>query len=154
MSSYALQRAPFTARRGTASLTTTLLLGGLVVEIGLVLLFLFYLLNFTNYGIRISAEAFTGARAGIEDALLRIVRDKCVAFSYDMPMANNGPQVAGTVSGPSVACDGQGPQPMLETREINARSTLIGKRRRIQAFAEMNNHTGLVKVLRAEEVPF
>lgn len=66
--------------KGVVALITILLVGGIIVEIGIAGLFVVYLLTQSSFGLKLSAEALSAAQTGLQDALLRIVRNK--DFSY------------------------------------------------------------------------
>lgn len=61
---------------GISTLPTMLLLGGIIIEIAIASAFLTYYFNVTNYAARLSAEALAAARAGVDDALIQLVRNK------------------------------------------------------------------------------
>ena len=62
--------------KGVVALSVTLLLGAIIVEIGAIGVLLAYALNSANYGARLAAEALSAARAGVSDAMLRLIRNK------------------------------------------------------------------------------
>lgn len=68
-------------RSGVSTLPTMLLLGGIIIEIAIAGAFLTYYFNVTNLGARLSAEALAAARAGADDALIQVVRNR--TFSPD-----------------------------------------------------------------------
>lgn len=151
------QSAHRKARRGAAALATTLLIGGLIIEIGLVATFLFYLLNFTNYGVRLSAEGIAGAAAGVDDGFLKVVRNKCfitLPAGYDFDLGSNNMTVRVSVerpAAPPTTCTDV--TSGVETRVVTATASLFTKRRRMQGTAEVDMKTGLVNIVRREEVP-
>ncbi len=53
-----------------------LLIGGIVIEIAAAIAFLTYYFNTINLASRLGAEALETARAGVDDAIIRVVRDK------------------------------------------------------------------------------
>ena len=61
--------------KGVVSIATMLVLGAVVVQIGLVGFILSYYLNTTNAGVKFSSYAFSGARSGISEGVIRIMRD-------------------------------------------------------------------------------
>lgn len=61
---------------GVSTLPTMLLLGGIIIEIAIASAFLTYYFNVTNYAARLSAEALAAARAGIDDAIIQLVRNR------------------------------------------------------------------------------
>ena len=63
------------SQRGIIALATVIMLGAVFMEIGVAGAFVAYTLTNTNYGSRLSAEAYTAAQAGIDDGLLRFARN-------------------------------------------------------------------------------
>jgi len=61
--------------KGAVLLPTILTIGFLLVGIGLAASLIVLLLNRSNYAIRLSANALAAARAGVDEAQLRILRD-------------------------------------------------------------------------------
>src|SRR3989338_1605713 len=145
------QSAKRKAYEGAAALTTTLLIGGLIIEMGLAAAFLFSLLNFTNYGVRLAAEGVAGAAAGIEDGFLRVVRDKCfISTGYDFDFGGAmvvAVKVERPPTGPSCEEVASG----VETRIVTATASLFTKRRRMRGTAEVDMKTGLVNIIKREE---
>src|SRR3990167_5626815 len=62
--------------KGISSLPTMLLLGGIIIEIAIAIAFLTYYFNVSNFAARLSAEALAAARAGIDDATIKVVLNK------------------------------------------------------------------------------
>jgi len=86
-------------KKGVASLAATLILGAVIISIALTIGLLAYLLNFTNLGIRLSAEAFSAAQAGVEEGLMRVLRNDHQAPSwqngeYNSNLFPGGPSAA------------------------------------------------------------
>src|SRR3990172_8277585 len=76
--------------RGVWTLPTMLLLGGIIIEIAIASAFLTYYFNVTNLAARLSAEALAAARAGADDAIIKVVRDRTFAPAdpYVVEVAN------------------------------------------------------------------
>lgn len=68
-------------QRGIAALIITLLVGGVVVEVAISGLVIAYFLNQSGYGASLRTEALGAARSGIDDAVLKIIRDKTVDYT-------------------------------------------------------------------------
>lgn len=67
--------------KGVTVLPVVLLIGGIIVEIGIAGgLIAFYSLQ-SNMGIKTANEALGMARSGIEDAIMKIVRDKNISMT-------------------------------------------------------------------------
>lgn len=74
---------------GVAALPTVLLIGGLIVELGLAGVLIAYLLSQSSFGAKLSAEALAAASSGVEDATLKIVRDKSFSSpGYNLTVGN------------------------------------------------------------------
>lgn len=145
--SYVISRKSYPFhRRGAAILSVTLLLGGLIIEIGLLGVFLFYLVNYTNYGIRVSSEAFAGAQAGIAEGILRLARNKC-EFGSLPPLGVGTATVAIAISG-SGSCLGTG----TITRVVTAVGASVTKSRRLEASVDIDLTTGEILAVRVSEV--
>ena len=69
-------RLNFKKNKGIAALPTILLLGGIIVEISIVGAFISYLFSQSSFGIRSSEEALSLAQSGIQDAMIKIIRNK------------------------------------------------------------------------------
>lgn len=71
---------------------TVIFLGGIVIEIAIAMAFVLNLFTTTNYSARVSGEAYLAAISGIEDGIIRVVRNKeCpngtgCSSSYDLPV--------------------------------------------------------------------
>lgn len=140
----------FKSVHGAAALTTALLLGGIIVEIGLVGAFLFYLLNRTSYGIRLSSEAYAAAETGIAEGITRLGLDPC--FSGSIPtimIGTEGLRADVTMSFPSGSCR---TNPIIVMRTVTAWGwKIVAKRRKLQATVEVNEATGSVRLLTLRE---
>jgi len=86
---------------GQAFLSMTLLIGGIIVAAGIILAFLVASFIDSGYGLQASYMAEVAATAGVEDAMLQLIRNG--AFSslsgYTVPVGANTANV--TVSAPS-----------------------------------------------------
>lgn len=61
---------------GIAAIPTVIIFGGIIAEIAIATTFLSLTFTNTALGQRLSAEAFAAAQSGVEDAILRLVRDR------------------------------------------------------------------------------
>jgi len=139
---------------GVAALPTILLIGGIIVEIGIAGAFISFLLSQSGFGAKLSAEAFAAAQSGIDDAMMRIVRDKNFytgpAAPYTLTVGNRSAQVIickdfKTVSS---ACDtiNDGKD------EITSLGSALTKRRQLRAIVNVDNNTGEVRVESIQEI--
>jgi len=127
-------------KRGIASLGATLILGAIVIEIGLAIAILAYLLNFSNLGIRLSAEALSAARSGVDDAFMRIIRDDYTNnVSYNFGVGAAGATVV-------ICKGGTGDCMSLDDRKKEIRSTgaVLGRTRKLIAIVEGGTSTPMI----------
>jgi len=136
-----------------ATLPIVLLIGGLVIEIGIAGAFIAYYLSQSGFGVKLSAEALAAAKAGIQDAKMRIVRNKNFIPSpnpYTLSIGNNSAQitVCKELKTVSTACD----TAMAGKFEITSLGTAFTKRRQVQAILYINSTTGEMKLESEEEI--
>ena len=137
---------PVSKRNGVASLAFTLVLGGIIVNIGLIIAFLAYILNFSNFGIRLSAEALAAARSGIDDGLLRITRGTDVLdYSFAVGNASVAVSICETASATCSVTANQ--------RQIIATGGILTKKRQLVAIAEVDPVNRLIKINSVAEIP-
>lgn len=140
-------------KKGAVTLPVVLLIGGLIMEMAIAGAFLAYFLGQSGFGTKLSAEAFAAAQSGIEDAKLKIVRDKNFTVSsnsYDLTVGNRSAEVTvcknfRTVSS---ACD----TAMSGKYEITSLGSALTKRRQLRAIFYVDDLTGEVKLESLEEI--
>jgi len=125
---------------GIAVLPTILLIGGLVVEIGIAGLFISYFLNSSGFGVKISEEALSAAKSGIDDAIIKIIRN-IVSSPYTINIGNNSAQISVIKDLPSVG-----------KYEITSLGSAGLKRRRLQAIINVDNNSNEVKYESLKEI--
>ena len=136
-----------------ATLPVVLLVGGLVVEIAIAGAFIAYFLSQSGFGVKLSAEALAAAKAGIQDAKMRIVRNKNFIPSpnpYTLTIGNNSAQitVCKELKTVSTACD----TAMAGKFEITSLGTAFTKRRQVQAILYVASTTAEVKLESEKEI--
>ena len=154
-------RFPISRRNGIVSLGATLLLGAIIVEIAMTVAFLAYVLNFSNFGIRLSAEALAAAQAGIDDGLMRIIRNDfssptCPAYlcHFESGLAVGNASVAfrickGVIGSSSTSdC---GTTPATGKYEIISKGSRLNKFRQRVAIVEVDAF-GLMKITSIQEI--
>ncbi len=142
-----------TTKKGAATLPAVLLIGGLVIEISIAGAFIAYFLSQSGFGIKLSAEALSAAKSGIQDAKMRVVRDKNFIPSlnpYTLTNGNGSVQITvcknlKTVSSP---CD----TAMENKFEITALGMALTKRRQVRTILFIDSLTGEVKTESENEV--
>ena len=129
--------------KGIAFLPTVLLQSAVIVELGIAGALLVYLLNNANLGVRLSAEALAAAQAGIEDGIIRIIRDKNYSTAgYTLTV---GSRLA-TVAVCKDSCAGIGKS------LITVKAKAANKFRQLQAVVEVNSITGKIEIQSIKEV--
>jgi len=123
--------------KATAALPAMLFIGGIIVEIGIAGAFISYYLSQSGFGIKMSAEALAAAEAGVQDALIKIIRNKDFTSSgYDLTVGNRSANVVVCKD----TCAGTG------KHKITSIGSALVKRRKIEAVVNVNNTTGEVKI--------
>lgn len=137
--------------KAMVALPTILFIGGLIVEISLAGIFVSYYLSQSGFGIKRSSEALAAAQAGIEDALLRIVRNKNFLDNdgYELPVGNTSANIV-------VCRDSKTVDTLCDTlnngkSEITSTGTSFLKKRKLRAIVNINSATGEIKVESIEE---
>lgn len=139
--------------KAAATLPVVLLIGGLVTEIGIAGVFMAYYLAQSGLGIKLSEEALAAARAGIQDAKIRIVRNKSFIPSsnpYTLSVGNRSAQimVCKELKTVSSACSDS----MTGKYEITSLGSALTKRRQVQAIISINSLTGETRVESEKEI--
>ncbi len=134
-------------KKGIISLIMALILGAVIVEIGLNVAFLSFIISEVNFGNRLTNEALSSARTGVDDAILKIIRGTDNA-SYSLNIDNSIVTID-ICSGGSPSCI-----PDLNKDQITSVGVRALKKRKIIAIVEVNPVTRLVKIESIEEVPF
>jgi len=139
----------FNSRNGIAVLPVMLVVGAIVVEIAIVGGILAFFSSTSNLAIRSSQEALFTARAGAEDALIKILRDKDYTCDPSSPsedclltMVSGGSQ---TTAVTSVVTSGL-------QRIITASSTVKNRTKTVQVKVNVNDITGKIDVVSFEEI--
>lgn len=139
--------------KGAAALPIVLLVGSLLVEIGIAGSFIAYYLSQSGFGVKLSAEALAAAKAGIQDAKMRIVRNKNFIPSlnpYTLNIGNNSAQITVCKEKKTVstACD----TAMDDKFEVTSLGMAFTKRRQVQAILYVDSTTGEMKLESEKEI--
>ncbi|MEK7612470.1 MAG: hypothetical protein AAB407_03955 [Patescibacteria group bacterium] len=143
-------------KQGVASLSAILLIGAIIVDIALVGMFIVFIANNTNYGFRLSAQAYADAESGIQDAILRVIRNQ---YSDDDPYTiPSGATIeicddSDASCNNTVICNGS-PSCAISVgkREIVSDGQALTKRRRLRATLDVDPHTGEVRPVAIYEI--
>ncbi|MDP1718980.1 MAG: hypothetical protein Q8L24_00970 [bacterium] len=134
--------------KGVSTLPTMLLLGGIIIEIAIASAFLTYYFNVTNLAARSSAEALAAARAGADDAIIRLVRD--MKFSATEPYTV---EVASGRGASVTVCNMTCPLPLTsEQAKVTSTASVFNKKSKIEAILTITTD-GKVTVDSLQEVP-
>jgi Flp pilus assembly protein TadG len=135
-------------KKGVATLPMVLLVGGLLVEIGIVGAFMAYFLAQSGFGEKLSEEALTAARSGIQDAEMKIVRNPTdAAAEYDLSVGNYSTHVIICNSSKTV-CD----TVSAGKYEITSLGSALTKRRKIRAIIDINQSAGEAQIESEKEI--
>lgn len=143
--------------KGAAALLTVLMIGGIVVEIGIAFLFITYFLGQSGFGVKLSAEALAAAQAGIQDGIMKVVRDKTINYTtsgspYTLTVSSRSAEVTicKDLKTVSTACDTS--TGMSGKHEITSLGKAFTKRRKLRAILNVNSTTTEVQVESIQEI--
>lgn len=135
-------------KKGAAALSTVLIIGAIVAEVAVASLIASYYVNQEGLGVKLSYNATMAAEAGVNDAILRVMRDK----NYGNPTANYSISIGNAstaVSVTRVAGDSGDP---ADTTTINSTGSAADKKSKIQAVIYVNKTTGLININSIKEI--
>jgi len=143
---------------GVSTLPTMLLLGGIIIEIAIAVSFLAYYFNTLNFSTRLASEAIEAARAGAQDAIIKIILNKncpnaaCPA-NYSLT-TSNGRVANVTLSHPVAfpACSPDPANPATTQTQIDSAGSALNQNRRIRAMVSVNCLSGQTTVLSFGEI--
>ncbi len=127
--------------KAVAALPMILLIGGIIVEVGLAGMFIAFVLSNLGYGSRLANEALAAANSGVDDALVRIVRDKGFSGTYELAVGSRLVQV-------EVIKD----FPVTGKHRITALGVALTRKKKVEAVAGVNETTGEVKMEYLKEI--
>lgn len=129
------------AKTGIAALPALLLIGGIVIEIAIVSAALTFIGITNALSVRAAAEALFLARAGAQDAIMRVVRDKNFSSSgYTVPVGSRSATVVVTKD-----------QPQAGQTTITATSSVVRRQKEIQAVVTIDGVTGQSEIVSFKE---
>ena len=139
-------------KKGIVSLGAIILLGGIIVEIALAIAIIVYVLNKGSLSLRSSAEALAAAHSGIEDGLLRILRNDIGTnpYTYDLPNVENRIAKITICEGGSPECSSL---TNAQKRQITSTGFSLTRSRKLVAVVELDSITRLMKIESVREVP-
>ncbi len=137
-----------------------LLLGGIIIEIAIAIAFLAYYFNTLNLSSRLISESLEAARAGAQDAIIKIVLNKncpnanCPA-TYSLTTANG--RVANvTISHPGAVlpCSPDPANPASTQTQVDSVGTALNRNRKVRALLNVDCLSGQVDTVSFNEVEF
>lgn len=123
---------------GVAALPTMLILGGLAIEIIIAVTTTSYIFSESEFGTRFSNEALLAAKAGVQDAAMKIVRDKNFTQATTTLTVNNA------TTDVSVCKDA--PCAAIGKQKIISLGKSQSKRRQLEAILNVDSLTGEVRL--------
>ena len=142
--------------KGAATLSVILLISGITMELAIAGVIIAMLVSNTAFSSRLSADALAVARAGAQDAELRIVRDKnFISSGYFEPpgcVLNGSVPCARVVvekdSGTSCS------QPISSGQDcIVSLGTAFTRNRKVEAILGVDSISGKINALSLKEIP-
>lgn len=126
---------------GFSAMPLILMTGGLIVQIAVTLTVSNFLLNNSEFGARLSSLALESAYSGINDAYLKIVRDKSfTSAGYSLSVGGNSVDIVVCKDSPPPTCAGAGYQRISATgRTLNSGYELY---RKLEAVVNVDSVTG------------
>lgn len=139
---------------GIVSLGAIILLGGIIVEIALAIAIIVYVLNQGSLGARISAEALAASHSGIEDGLLRVMRNDFSTsggiYTYPLPFVSSPIAIVDICDGGAVGTNCSTLSP--DKKQITSTGLILNRKRRLVAVVELDPVTRLMKIESVREV--
>lgn len=139
-------------KKGFIALPLIILISGIVLEVALSLALISYYLVQISFGGKSSNEALSAAQTGIDDAVIRIVRNNGFSSSYTLSIDNikKTDVVVCKESKTTVAnCDTQN----LGKDEVTSTGKFFNRNRRLRAFVNVDNEKGEISVESVTEIP-
>ncbi len=140
---------------GVISLGATILLGGIMVEIGIAVALLSFFVNQGTAGGRLSAAALAAAGAGVDDAVLRIIRNEYPSVSYAVSYASQFSSAYSTVTickGGDIGCAFSDPRKFDIISIGQSGSQPPFRKRKLNAVLEVDPAIWLIRVEKVTEV--
>ena len=131
-------------QKGIALLPAVLMIGTIMIELGLALTFVIYLSNLSSYGVRLSQEALYAARTGVNDAILRTVRDKSFPSGYSVYTITIGRANVEVTVNKNI--------PSTNQNTIKAVATVLTRKKTMEAVISIDSNNGEVAIVSFGEI--
>lgn len=123
-------------------LPLVIMIGLIIMELGVAIAFVVYWSNSSSHGTRLAQEALFGARAGVDDAVLRLIRDKDLESTQYVFTAGSRTQVSVTINN----------DPINYQATITSVGTVLLRQKKYQAIVSINPETAVVSVISLTEI--
>ena len=129
-------------KKGQAALPVILVIGGVIVLIGTSLSLRSYLEQKTILSDKNSKEALMAAESGINDALIRLSRDKTLDTSYELSISNT------TKANVAISKN----KPSFNQTTITSLGSSNQSQRELQCIVQIDEPTGNLKLVSCQEI--
>lgn len=134
----AISHSPFAiGRRGQATLSFVFLIGTIIISIGLTVALLAYTFLNSGYGFQAANRAMAVSLAGVEDALIKLSRNKDFSSTSPYLVSVGNDQASVTVAQNS---------PVSGQAKIVSDSTALFQERKLQVIVSIDGATGQTNV--------
>jgi len=141
---------------GAVAISTILIIGAIVAEIAIASLVTSYLLSQGGLGVRIVYNASFAAQSGIDDALMKITRNKNINSinSYVIVVGNATASVTlcNRLTASTGSCIAPDPVPPDGTFDVISLGTALNKQVRMRASLYADPTTGVVTIQSLREI--
>lgn len=125
---------------GVAALPMILLISAIIIEIAVISVVLATTLNNTRFSERLGAEALSAARAGAQDTILKVIREKgCPASLPQLTVGSRSANITCTDSGGGVIT-------------IQSTGKALSREKRVQVVLGVDSVTGEVSLQSFKEI--
>ncbi|MDI6717895.1 MAG: hypothetical protein QMD86_02555 [Patescibacteria group bacterium] len=140
--------------KGIVALSVVILSGGIILEISIALALITFFLLQSGFGARFSFEALITAQSGVNDALMKIVRNKDFqtgGIPYILTIDSRH-QAEITVCRESKTVNTSCDTPNFGKTEITSRGKTFNKNRVVRSYVNINQTTGEIQAEFTEEI--
>lgn len=136
-------RRIFFNQKGFSLLPTVLVTSIIIAEIGIALTFVMYMANSASYSSRLLQEAYVCAKSGIDDALLRLIRNKDFysVDGYNLALGRCNATIKVEKDTPS-----------QYNSQITVTASVLNRQKKLQAIVSIDSDTGVVYLISLQEI--
>ncbi|MFA5083810.1 MAG: hypothetical protein WC475_00280 [Candidatus Paceibacterota bacterium] len=138
-------KGPRLSQKGQAALPAVLLICGIITEIAIAGTLIAFILSSSGWGERLSSQALTAAKAGVEDAFLRITINKDFSDADGYTFSVGGRTVQVIVNKDPIGYP-------TGTDQIISLGTALSRQRKLEAIIVVDSATGQVSLKSTEEI--